>query len=84
MLVHVFWSKEFSKKFVDILEREFNDENTEDKLWETIFIEHIEKLGNIQEWAGVFSLFHWSFIPWGFYLVLAVAFGFMLHVRKRN
>lgn len=24
------------------------------------------------------------FIPWGFYLVLVVAFGFMLHVRKRN
>ena len=37
-----------------------------------------------QEWAGVFPLFHWSFIPWAFYLVLAVAFGFMLHVRKRN
>lgn len=45
---------------------------------------HINQLGNIQEWAGVFPLFHWSFIPWGFYLVLAVAFGFMLHVRKRE
>lgn len=45
---------------------------------------HIEELGSIQEWAGVFPLFHWSFIPWGFYLVLAVSFGFMLHVRKRN
>ncbi len=45
---------------------------------------HIEELGSIQEWAGVFPLFHWSFIPWGFYLVLAVAFGFMLHVRKRS
>lgn len=44
----------------------------------------ITELGSIQEWAGVFPLFHWSFIPWGFYLVLAVAFGFMLHVRKRN
>lgn len=32
----------------------------------------------------VYPLFHWSFIPWGFYLVLAVAFGFMLHVRKRT
>ena len=32
----------------------------------------------------IMELFHWSFIPWGFYLVLAVAFGFMLHVRKRN
>lgn len=45
---------------------------------------HIAELGSIQEWAGVFPLFHWSFIPWAFYLVLAVAFGFMLHVRKRN
>lgn len=45
---------------------------------------HIAELGSIQEWAGVFPLFHWSFIPWGFYLVLAVAFGFMLHVRKRD
>lgn len=45
---------------------------------------HIAELGSIAEWAGVFPLFHWSFIPWAFYLVLAVAFGFMLHVRKRN
>lgn len=36
------------------------------------------------EFAGVFPLFHWSFIPWAFYLVLAVAFGFMLHCRKRE
>lgn len=45
---------------------------------------HIAELGSIAEWAGVFPLFHWSFIPWAFYLVLAVAFAFMLHVRKRN
>lgn len=45
---------------------------------------HIAELGSIADWAGVFPLFHWSFIPWAFYLVLAVAFGFMLHVRKRN
>lgn len=45
---------------------------------------HLEEKGSIQEWAGVYPLFHWSFIPWGFYLVLAVAFGFMLHVRKRT
>ena len=44
----------------------------------------ISQLGSIQDWSGVFPLFHWSFIPWGFYLVLAVAFGFMLHVRKRK
>lgn len=45
---------------------------------------HIKEMGSIQEWAGVYPLFHWSLIPWSFYLVLAVAFGFMLHVRKRN
>lgn len=43
---------------------------------------HLAEMGSIQDWAGVYPLFHWSFIPWGFYLVLAVAFGFMLHVRK--
>lgn len=45
---------------------------------------HIAELGSIQDWASVYSIFHWSLIPWGFYLVLAVAFGFMLHVRKRE
>lgn len=45
---------------------------------------HIKEMGTIQDWAGVYPLFHWSFIPWAFYLVLAVAFGFMLHVRKRS
>lgn len=45
---------------------------------------HIAEMGSIQDWASVYPIFHWSFIPWGFYLVLAVAFGFMLHVRKRN
>lgn len=45
---------------------------------------HIAEMGSIQEWAGVYPLFHWSFIPWSLYLVLAVAFGFMLHVRKRE
>lgn len=45
---------------------------------------HLVEMGSIQDWAGVYPLFHWSFIPWSFYLVLAVAFGFMLHVRKRS
>ncbi len=45
---------------------------------------HIMELGSIQDWASVYPLFHWSLIPWGFYLVLAAAFGFMLHVRKRD
>ncbi len=45
---------------------------------------HIAELGSIQDWASVYPVFHWSLIPWSFYLVLAVAFGFMLHVRKRE
>lgn len=45
---------------------------------------HIAELGSIQDWASVYPIFHWSLIPWGFYLMLAVAFGFMLHVRKRE
>lgn len=45
---------------------------------------HMAEMGEIQDWAGVYPLFHWSLIPWGFYLVLAAAFGFMLHVRKRS
>lgn len=45
---------------------------------------HIAEMGSIQDWASVYPIFHWSLIPWGFYLVLAVAFGFMLHVRKRR
>ncbi len=41
-------------------------------------------MGPVQDWASTFTLFHWGPIPWAFYLVLAVAFGFMLHVRKRS
>ena len=45
---------------------------------------HISDMGTIQDWASTYPLFHWGPIPWAFYLVLAVAFGFMLHVRKRT
>lgn len=45
---------------------------------------YIQSLGSIQDWAPAYSIFHWSFIPWSFYLVLAAAFGFMLHVRNRS
>jgi len=44
----------------------------------------IAEMGGVEEWAATYPLFHWGPIPWGFYLVLAVAFGFMLHVRKRS
>ena len=41
-------------------------------------------MGTVHEWAATYPLFHWGPIPWGFYLVLSAAFGFMLHVRKRS
>ena len=39
---------------------------------------------SVYDWAAAYPLFHWGPVPWGFYLVLAVAFGFMLHVRKQK
>lgn len=44
MLGHVFWSEEFSKKFLSILEAEYDLPDTSDKLWETIYIDHINEL----------------------------------------
>ncbi len=41
----------------------------------------VSSLGSIQDWASTYPLFHWGPIPWGFYAILAAAFGFMLHVR---
>lgn len=45
---------------------------------------HIEEMGGIQMWAPTYPLFHWGPIAWSFYIILAVAFGFMLHVRGRQ
>ncbi len=45
---------------------------------------HIGEMGTMQDWSSTYPLFHWGPIPWCFYLVLAVAFGFMIHVRKRT
>jgi len=42
---------------------------------------HLAEMGSIQDWASTYPLFHWGPIPWSFYVVLAAAFGFMLHVR---
>ena len=42
---------------------------------------HIEAMGGIQKWSSTYPLFHWGPIAWSFYIVLAAAFGFMLHVR---
>lgn len=45
---------------------------------------HVKDLGDVQMWASTFPIFHWGPIAWSFYIVLAVAFGFMLHVRGRR
>lgn len=44
MIGHVFWSETFSRKFVDILETIYPNNDTKDKLWEDIFKENIDKL----------------------------------------
>lgn len=44
MLGHTFWDAEFSKKFTKILEAEYNWPETADKLWEDIYLEHIDQL----------------------------------------
>ena len=44
MLGHVFWSESFSRSFLHILEEEYDNPETADKLWETIYIEHIKEL----------------------------------------
>lgn len=44
MLGYVFFTEEFSQKFLAILQREYHLVQTKDKLWEAIFAEHIEEL----------------------------------------
>lgn len=44
MIGHVYFDRAFSKRFVEILEREYDLPQTADKLWEQIYIEHIDEL----------------------------------------
>ena len=44
MLGHVFWSREFSERFLAILADEYDLPETRDKLWETIFLAHLDTL----------------------------------------
>lgn len=44
MLGHVFWDEKFSRTFIEILENCYDNSETEDKLWEDIFIENLDKL----------------------------------------
>ena len=45
---------------------------------------HVQAMGKMQEWAPTFPLFHWGPIAWCFHIMLAICFGFMMHVRKRD
>lgn len=44
MLGHTFWDEKFSRKFVEILTREYDLPETRDKLWESIYLEHLDEL----------------------------------------
>jgi len=44
MLGHVFWTEEFSRRFLQILESIYDLPETADKLWEKIFMEHLDVL----------------------------------------
>lgn len=44
MLGHVFWSADFSSRFLRILKSEYNLPGTADKLWEKIYMEHLDEL----------------------------------------
>lgn len=45
---------------------------------------HLNSVYDMQKWAPTYTLFHWGPIPWSFYLVIASAFGFMIHVSGRK
>lgn len=44
MLGHVFWSEDFSSKFVALLEEIYHLPETTNKLWEAIYMEHLDEL----------------------------------------
>ena len=44
----------------------------------------IEMMGGIHNWASSYPLLYCWSISWCFFIVLAVSFGFMIHVRGRD
>ena len=44
----------------------------------------IQSKGDVMEWSLTYSLFHWGPIAWSFYIMLAVAFAYMLFVTKNQ
>lgn len=41
-------------------------------------------LGEKIVWSETYSLFHWGVTPWIFYILPAVAYAYMIHVKKRR
>ena len=44
MLGHTFWSEDFSRRFLKILDAEYDLPETAGKLWETIYMDHLDEL----------------------------------------
>ncbi len=44
MMGHAFWNEDFSRRFLAILDREYDLQGTRDKLWEKIYLEHLDEL----------------------------------------
>lgn len=44
MLGHAFWNADFSRRFLDILNHEYNLPETREKLWEGVFMLHLNEL----------------------------------------
>ena len=50
----------------------------------SILNQSIDNAATQAMWSSSYSLFHWGFIPWSFYLILAVIYGFMFFNSKRR
>lgn len=59
MLGHAFWDAAFSMQFLKILAAEYDLPETADKLWETVFMEHLDELAmRVREYApGIINEF---------------------------
>lgn len=44
MLGHVYWNRDFSKKFCEILKREYDNPITKEQLWENLYVRYIDEL----------------------------------------
>ncbi len=49
MLGHVYFDREFSEKFREILKAEYELPQTYDKLWEELYIDHIDELAMVKK-----------------------------------